>query len=80
MNLRRGMKVTCFIGIHKVDDAEIQQENNGEFFICQNVIQGSGTRDKRGYKCSWVVGRGNSRDLKSHNVRNLKEVKQEVCT
>jgi hypothetical protein len=51
---KEGMKITCEFWRHEVFDAKLHFEN-GEWFICQNVEQGSPCKNKLGYKYSWKI-------------------------
>jgi hypothetical protein len=65
------MKVTCEIKKVLIDDAVITEEN-GRFYICQNVKWGAFCRDRQGYKRSWRILTGSEEDLKKEFVTNLK--------
>lgn len=41
---------------------------DGKVYLCQNVRDGIGCLDKKGYSCSWAVEDGSARELSSHGV------------
>lgn len=55
--VRHGMRVTCKIDGKEISDAKISMEGDS-MYICQNVLSGSGCKDKLGYKYSWFVTSG----------------------
>jgi hypothetical protein len=71
MKLKKGQRVTCNIDGTLIKDAKIQKEN-GKFYICQNEINRSISKDKLGYEYSWCIGRGTKEDLKYFKVTDLK--------
>ena len=71
MRLRAGMKVTCEIDGQRIEDGAIQ-EQNGMFYICQDVQHGKNCTDKLGYKHSWSVTSGTPEDIECENVTNFK--------
>lgn len=54
MKLRKGMRVTCEIDGARIIDAKIQ-EQDGDFYICQNKKDGYSCKDKLGYDYSLTV-------------------------
>jgi len=73
MKLRKGMRVRCKIGGKDVTDAKIQEEN-GEFYICNNVISGDPCVKKMGYRFSWNIGDGSESFLKAADVSDFVKV------
>jgi len=79
-NLRVGTKVSCRIEGIKVE-GKIQIEN-GEYFICQDKMDGDRAKNRLGYKYSWTICFPKTDEmleieLGSHNVTNLKIISQE---
>ncbi len=52
MKLRDGMRVKCKICGVEINDAKLTFED-GKWYICQDVKNGSSCRDKKGYRYSW---------------------------
>lgn len=48
------------------------QKEDGDIYLCQNEKQGSPARNKRGFKYSWIIGKGNLLDIETTYVTNLK--------
>ena len=70
MKLEKGMSVTCKIHETEITDAKIQDEK-GNFYICQNLMNGDECEDKLGYKYSWSVLDGSPFEVADHGVKNL---------
>lgn len=67
-----GVSVECEIRGIKITDAKIRVEN-GEIFICQNIVMGSGECDyKNGYEYSWFIG---NKELKYQYNGTCKNIK-----
>lgn len=61
-----GKSFTCFIKGNEVE-GQIQFEN-GNFYLCQNVIAGMECTDKLGYNSSWFIGTGQKYHLDFEGV------------
>jgi hypothetical protein len=64
------MLVSCKIRGGVVPRAEIQEEN-GRFYICNDVVAGSRCNDKLGYAYSYCVGDGSQVALVENSVTDL---------
>lgn len=53
--LKHGMKVTCTIEGKKIDDAKISIDKEKNIYICQDHKDGNFTKEKLGYKHSWII-------------------------
>jgi len=71
MQLRKGMKVSCRIGEVVVKEAVVQEED-GEFYLCQNEKRGASCENKLGYIYSWGVGNGDEKDQRIDGVFDVK--------
>jgi hypothetical protein len=79
-DLRVGTKVSC-----KIEGTEVEgkiQIEDGEYFICQDRMDGDRAENTLGYKYSWVIGWPITdgeleAELESHGVTNLKIISQE---
>jgi hypothetical protein len=70
MQLRKGMIGSCKISGKQVDKFVVQEED-GEFYLGQDVMDGEECSDKLGFKYSWHVGKGTPEDLKKNDVTDL---------
>ena len=71
MQLRKGMKVSCRIGMVVVKEAVVQEED-GEFYLCQNEKRGASCENKLGYMYSWGVGNGGEKSQRIDGVFDVK--------
>lgn len=63
-----GKRIKCKIEGGQIDDARIQYEGD-TFYICQNKRDGTGCRDRLGFKWSWTVKSGSASDITHDHVR-----------
>jgi len=72
-----GAKVTCILPLiisgennKIVEDGKICYEN-GNYYVCQNIVAGAYCDNKLGYKYSWAIGEGKLDDelIEYHNMK-----------
>jgi hypothetical protein len=78
MKLKHGMRVTCEIAGTKITNAKISQDDDGEFFICQNEKDGTITEEMFGYESCWSIGGGSEKELGYFGCTNLKPLKRDI--
>lgn len=71
MKLVTGMRVKVQITSEVITDAKVYVESNSRVYICQDVMDGSESPDKLGYKHSWIVTPVNAEDHTSLIGRDL---------
>ena len=73
-DFREGLSITCKIERTKIDDAKLRYENEN-WFVCQNIKNGSDCDNKLGYKYSWIVNDCNVTDIqiKHRTIDDLEE-------
>jgi len=54
LQFSEGLHIKCVIERGQIDDAKLHNQN-GEWFICQNIKDGSDCEYKLGYKYSWSL-------------------------
>ena len=73
MKLEDGKMVSCFIEGHEVRKGALSyDEKIGKWYICQDIVDGSYCKDKKGFKYSWCISDGSDKYLKVHKVENLR--------
>ena len=65
-----GRKITCFIKGVFIEDAEIIK-GGWDYYILNNIKDGTNCGNKKGYKYSWCINSGNLRDMKQNGVENI---------
>lgn len=55
MKFKHGEYVKCTIDETVIDDARISINEDGRYFICQDLVEGISADDKLGYKHSWKL-------------------------
>jgi len=71
MKLYDGMRVKCKIKNTEIVNAVITKEGDN-FYICQDLQDGSWCKDKKGFKYSWFIGGGFDKSLRYNNAINLR--------
>lgn len=66
-----GKRISCIIEGDIINEAKIQKED-GNYYICQDLKEGSNCKDKLGYKYSWIVDKGSKENLAQYTVRVTK--------
>ena len=70
MNLKEGMKISCYIDDEFIENAKIHID--GEIFICQNRFCGLNCSNKLGYRFSWTIQDGSELAMSRNRVRKIK--------
>lgn len=69
MKLYDGMRVKGKIFDDKF--VGVITEEDGKFYICQNVRNGESCKEKKGFKYSWCIGDGSKIDTRINNASDL---------
>lgn len=69
-----GLSVTCVIEGVTIEDAKLSKAEcfGIEWFVCQNLKDGTRANDRKGYDFSWSIGEGINRHLAIKGVLSLK--------
>jgi hypothetical protein len=74
---KEGIKIHCKIKrifmstIVEILDAKLHYED-GQWFICQNRMNGMSCINRLGYEYSWAINTGTEKDLKKNNIIEIK--------
>ena len=77
INLKNGINMKLYDGMRvkgKISDDKfvgVITEEDGKFYICQNVRNGESCKEKKGFKYSLCIGDGSEIDARINNASDL---------
>ena len=77
MQLKKGMRISCHINGYDIDEAVVQEEN-GIFYICQNLCEGYNCYNKLGFNYSWKVDDGSTKDCEKEHVFGIQLMEEDI--